>query len=332
VDQENRLLELKSLKTWLYTKLGIFKAVDGVSFDIAKGKTQGVVGESGCGKSMTALSIMGLIPVPPAKIVGGQILYYMGDKIIDLSKLDPKGQEMGEFRGNEISMIFQDPMTSLNPVYTIGSQISEAIRRHQRVNKKGAKEKSIEMLQMVGMPLPAQRVNEYPHQLSGGMRQRAMIAMALSCNPKLLIADEPTTALDVTIQAQILQLTTDLQDESGMSIMMITHDLGIIAETADDVAVMYLGKIIESADVRAIFHNPLHPYLIGLLESKPTIDARKDELVPIEGVVPEPLEMVWNKKCGFAQRCSKKMEICEFEEPREFTTEKTHKVKCWLYA
>ena len=331
MDSDGRLLELKELKTYLYTKANVFRAVDGISFDIGKNKIQGVVGESGCGKSMTALSIMGLVPIPPAKIVEGQILYHRNNEIIDLSKLDPKGTEMRGIRGNEIAMIFQEPMTSLNPVFPIGNQIMEAVQHHQKVKRIEAKSRAVEMLKAVGISLPEQRVNEYPHQLSGGMRQRVMIAMALSCYPKLLIADEPTTALDVTIQAQILQLMFDLKDEYAMSIMMITHDLGVIAETAEDVVVMYLGKIVESANVRETFHNPLHPYLRGLLESKPSIGIKREKLVSIKGVVPDPLEAVWKDKCSFAPRCPNKMDICTSEAPPIFVPKQDHKVKCWLY-
>ncbi len=332
MQSDRQLLELKNLKTYLYTKSGILKAVDGVSFEIDRKNIHGIVGESGCGKSITALSIMGLVPTPPARIVDGQILYHRNSEIIDLSKLDPKGAEIRSIRGNEIAMIFQEPLTSLNPVFSIGNQIIESIHFHQKVSKKEARKMAIEMLKKVGIPLPEQRVNEYPHQLSGGMRQRAMIAMALSCSPKLLIADEPTTALDVTIQAQILQIMFDLQEEYGMSIMMITHDLGIIAETAKQVVVMYLGKIVESSGVRETFHNPLHPYLKGLLQSKPSIGIKRERLIPIKGVVPDPIETAWQNKCSFAPRCPKRMDVCTEKEPKDIAQKENHKVKCWLYV
>jgi ABC-type dipeptide/oligopeptide/nickel transport system ATPase component len=256
----------------------VVRAVDGVNFSIARQRTLGVVGESGCGKSVTGLSIMGLIPMPPGKIVEGEVLYHRNGNVIDITKLNPKGREIRAIRGNEIAMIFQEPMTSLNPVYTIGNQIMEAIILHQKVNKKEARSRAIQMLVEVGMNLPEQRVDEYPHQLSGGMRQRAMIAMALSCNPSLLIADEPTTALDVTIQAQILELMKKLQEEFQMAIMMISHNLGVIAETSDDMVVMYMGKVVEQSDVRRVFHDPKHPYTQGLMKSIPSLVKRKERL------------------------------------------------------
>lgn len=328
---EDQLIQLNELKTWFYTEEGVVRAVDGVTFEIGQKKTQGVVGESGCGKSVTALSIMGLVPIPPGKIVEGEIIYHRNGDLMDLSKFNPKGKQMRSIRGNEIAMIFQEPMTSLNPVYTIGNQIMEAIRLHQKVGKKEARKRAIDMLIEVGMPLPEQRVDEYPHQLSGGMRQRAMIAMSLSCNPSLLIADEPTTALDVTIQAQILELMLGLQEELGMSIMMITHDLGVIAEIAEHVVIMYLGKIVESADIHNTFHDPKHPYLKGLLESIPSIGIKKEELIPIKGVVPDPLEMAWENQCSFAPRCPEVMDICTNQEPPVFEPEPDHQVRCWLY-
>ena len=250
------LIEVESLKTNFYTEAGVVHAVNGVDFTIAREKTLGVVGESGCGKSVTALSIMGLIR-SPGKIDSGAIRFYRNGEVIHLNDLDPKGSEMRAIRGNEIAMIFQEPMTALNPVYTIGNQIMESIMLHQKLGRKAARDRAIEMLQAVGIPAPERRVREYPHQLSGGMRQRAMIAMALSCNPSLLIADEPTTALDVTIQAQVLKLMNDLRNEFKAAIMFITHDLGVIAHIADDVVVMYLGRIVEKAGVKDIFHNPV---------------------------------------------------------------------------
>ena len=260
------LLEIKGLKTHFFTDEGVLPAVDGVDYWVRKGETLGVVGESGCGKSVTALSILGLIPQPPGKIVGGDILFE-GRSLLNLSK-----NQMRKIRGNKISMIFQEPMTSLNPVYTIGNQISEALKLHQGIRNRDALERSTEMLRLVGIPSPERRVNEYPHQLSGGMRQRAMIAMALSCNPSLLIADEPTTALDVTIQAQILDLMVSLKEELQTAIILITHDLGVVAESAARVVVMYAGKVVEESDVYQIFEHPLHPYTVGLLESIPRID------------------------------------------------------------
>jgi len=308
----------------------VVHAVDGVNFSIARQKTLGVVGESGCGKSVTGLSIMGLIPMPPGRIVEGEILYHRNGDIVDITKLNPKGKEIRSIRGNEIAMIFQEPMTSLNPVYTIGNQIMEAIILHQKVHKKEARVRAIQMLEAVGIPLPEQRVDEYPHQLSGGMRQRAMIAMALSCNPSLLIADEPTTALDVTIQAQILELMKKLQEEFRMAIMMITHNLGVIAETSDDVVVMYMGKVVEQSDVRRVFHDPKHPYTQGLMKSIPSLAKRKERLEPIKGVVPDPYDLP--PGCVFNPRCPYAMEICGKEEPPFLEVEKGHWAKCWLYA
>ena len=323
------LIELNDLKTYFYTEDGVVKAVDGVTFDIDKQQTMGVVGESGCGKSVTALSIMGLVPMPPGKIEGGEIIYHRDGGAIDLTKLDPKGQQMRSIRGNEIAMIFQEPMTSLNPVFTIGNQIMEAITLHQDVGKTEARSIAIQMLEEVGIPLPEQRVDEYPHQLSGGMRQRAMIAMALSCNPTMLIADEPTTALDVTIQAQILELMGDLQEEFDTSIMFITHDLGVIAEITDYVVVMYLGKIVESGNVREIYKNPTMPYTQGLMESIPSLDVDKGRLEPIKGVVPDPYEVP--DGCPFNNRCPHAMDICREKDPPLVEVEDGHKSSCWLH-
>ncbi|MFW6264547.1 MAG: ABC transporter ATP-binding protein [Bacillota bacterium] len=318
---KEKLLELKNLKTYFYTDEGISQAVDGVDFEIYPGETLGIVGESGSGKSVTSLSVMRLIPDPPGKIVDGEILF----KGKDLSKV--KLSKMQDIRGNEISMIFQEPMTSLNPVYTIGDQISETIIIHQNVNKKEAKIRAIEMLKKVGIPLPEQRVNEYPHQLSGGMRQRVMIAMALSCNPKLLIADEPTTALDVTIQAQILDLMNDLKKNLNMAIMMITHDLGVIAEVADRVVVMYAGKVVEYTDVKTLFKNPAHPYTWGLLNSIPRLDKEVDRLTAIPGVVPSALEFPGG--CRYNTRCPLAKEKCFTDEPPLSDYSEGHKTRCW---
>jgi peptide/nickel transport system ATP-binding protein/oligopeptide transport system ATP-binding protein len=323
------LIEIENLKTYFYTEDGVVRAVDGVDFTIEKEKTLGVVGESGCGKSVTALSIMGLIQIPPGKIEEGEILYHRNGKAKDLTQLNPKGKEYRSIRGNEIAMIFQEPMTSLNPVYTIGNQIMEAITLHQHLRKKDARKKAIEMLHAVGIPLPEQRIDDYPHQLSGGMRQRAMIAMALSCNPSLLIADEPTTALDVTIQAQVLDLMNDLRKDFRTAIMFITHDLGVIADMADDVVVMYLGKIVEGSDVRNVFHDPKHPYTQGLMNSIPSLATKKERLVPIKGVVPDPFEVP--PGCGFEPRCPHAMEVCKTQIPPLKEVASHHWGACWLY-
>ena len=323
------LIEVRGLKTYFYTEDGIVRAVDGVDYVIEQEETLGVVGESGCGKSVTALSIMGLVQIPPGKIEEGEILFHRDGKVMDLTKFNPKGREMRSIRGNEIAMIFQEPMTSLNPVYTIGNQIMEAIILHQKLDKKAAKQKAIDMLRAVGIPLPEQRVDEYPHQLSGGMRQRAMIAMAMSCNPSLLIADEPTTALDVTIQAQVLELMNALRAEFQASIQFITHDLGVIAGMADDVVVMYLGRIVEASNVREVFHNPKHPYTQGLMHSIPSLASIKERLEPIKGVVPDPFEVP--PGCGFEPRCPHAMEICKTKMPDLKEVAPGHTTACWLY-
>ncbi len=316
------LLEVNNLKTYFYTDEGVSKAVDGVSFYVDKGETLGIVGESGCGKSVTNLSVMRLIPDPPGKIVDGDIHF---DDIDVLSLPDNK---MRQIRGNEISMIFQEPMTSLNPVFTCGNQIMEAVRLHQNVGKSEARKRAIEMLKLVGIPAPEQRVDEYPHQLSGGMRQRVMIAMALSCNPKLLIADEPTTALDVTVQAQILELIKSLQEELGMSVIMITHDLGVIAEVADRVQVMYAGKVVEAGTTEEIYHEPKHPYTIGLLKSMPVLNQKKERLAVIEGVVPNPTE--FPSGCKFHPRCPlNDGKLCINEEPELTSSDNdAHPARC----
>ena len=317
------LLEVRDLKTCFYTEDGVVPAVDGVSFSVDKGETIGIVGESGCGKSVTSLSVMRLIPNPPGKIVGGEIIFE-GENILEKSEA-----EMRHIRGNEISMIFQEPMTSLNPVFTVGDQIMEAIMLHQKVGKREARKKTIEMLKLVGIPSAEKRVDEYPHQMSGGMRQRVMIAMALSCNPKLLIADEPTTALDVTIQAQILDLMLKLKEDLGTAIMLITHDLGVIAETVNKVVVMYAGKIVESADVVSIFKKPEHPYTLGLLGSIPKVNEDRERLQVIEGVVPNPFNMPTG--CRFHPRCSFARDICKEEEPELVDVEDGHQVRCWKF-
>lgn len=324
------LLEVEDLRTYFYTEDGVVKAVDGVTFRIEPQQTLGVVGESGCGKSVTALSIMGLVPMPPGKIVGGHIYLHRDGNRTDLTTLHPKGREYRSIRGKEIAMIFQEPMTSLNPVFTVGYQIMEAIMLHQKVSKKEARKKAIEMLRQVGIPEPEQRVDEYPHQLSGGMRQRAMIAMALSCNPSLLIADEPTTALDVTIQAQVLDLMRDLQNRFKMAIMFITHNLGVVAEMCQEVVVMYLGKVVEHAMVRPLFHEPKHPYTQGLLNSIPSLATKKKRLEPIKGIVPDPLDAP--PGCPFNPRCPHVMEICTREMPPLKEVAPNHHAACWLYA
>jgi peptide/nickel transport system ATP-binding protein/oligopeptide transport system ATP-binding protein len=302
------------------------KAVDGIDLDLREGETLGIVGESGCGKSVTALSILQLIPSPPGKIVKGEI-YFEGNDLLALSE-----GEMRKIRGRSISMIFQEPMTCLNPVFQVGDQISEILRLHERVSRKEAWERSIEMLRMVGIPSPERRVREYPHHLSGGMRQRAMIAMAMACSPKLMIADEPTTALDVTIQAQILELMTHLKEEKAMSLILITHNLGVIAETVQNVMVMYAGRILEYADVRSIFVNPKHPYTQGLLNSIPRVDrddTKKERLEAIPGLVPSLLDLPAG--CKFLERCKYAFDPCAAEEPPLRGNDSGHFVRCWLY-
>ena len=317
------LLQVKDLVTRFVTDDGTLTAVDNVSFSVRTGEVLGIVGESGCGKSVACLSIMRLIQDPPGKIASGEILF----EGRDLLKLDDR--RMRAIRGNEIAMIFQEPMTSFNPVYTIGNQISEAIELHQGLKPAQARLKTIEMLKLVGIPGPENVVDEYPHRFSGGMRQRAMIAMALSCNPKLLIADEPTTALDVTIQAQILELMKELKRAINTAIIFITHDLGVIAEIAQQVVVMYAGRIIESADVVSLFREPKHPYTIGLINSKPRIEVEQDVLAYIPGAVPNPLHMP--SGCPFHPRCAHAMQVCRATMPPETVTGPGHTVRCWLY-
>ena len=329
VREEKRLLEIKNLSTYFHLDEGIVKAVDDVSFSINRGETLGVVGESGCGKSVTALSIMQLIAKPRGRIEHGKITYY-GDKgdPIEITSLDPHGKRMRGIRGNEIAMIFQEPMVSLNPVYPVGEQIMEAVRTHQTADKKKARERALEMLEKVRISAPAQFLSLYPHELSGGMRQRVMIAMALSCNPSLLIADEPTTALDVTIEAQILDLIYELKSDFQAAVMFITHDLKVIGDMANRVIVIYAGKIVEEAVVDDIFYNPKHPYTQGLLESIPQIGLKK-RLIPVTGTVPGLTDLP--KGCYFEPRCPLSMEICRTEQPPIFGVEKAHEVKCWLY-
>ena len=316
------LIEIRDLQTSFFTGEGELRAVDGVSFAIEEGRTMGLVGESGCGKSVTALSTMQLIPRSAGRIVGGEIRY-RGENLLDFDEA-----RMRRVRGNEISMIFQEPMTSLNPVFTVGTQIEEAIILHQRLNKKDARDKAIEMLRLVKIPDPEARVDDYPHELSGGMRQRVMIAMALSCNPSLLIADEPTTALDVTIQAQILNLIEELQEQLGMALLLITHDLGVVAEQADDVAIMYAGRIVEHATPEVIFSRPLHPYTVGLLKSIPGYGGIGEKLEAIPGIVPSPLNLP--EGCRFSDRCSRVEDQCRLREPELREVEEGHFVSCFL--
>jgi oligopeptide/dipeptide ABC transporter ATP-binding protein len=318
------LLEVKGLKTYFDTDRGVIRAVDGVSLSIEAGQTLGVVGESGCGKSVTALSILRLVHKPVGRIAGGEILFD-GKNLLTLSE-----QEMRSVRGNRISMIFQEPMTSLNPVYTVREQIMEPLMQHQRLDKNKARKKAEEMLDLVGIPGATRRLDEYPHQFSGGQRQRIMIAMALACNPGLLIADEPTTALDVTVQAQILDLMNDLKKEFGSSILLITHALGVIAETAQRVVVMYAARVVEEADVEALFHKPLHPYTKGLLHSIPRLDEDRERLDVIPGVVPNPLD--FPEGCRFHNRCSFCFEKCRMQEPPLFLLKGGRSVRCWLCA
>jgi len=319
------LLEIRDLKTHFATDDGMVQAVDGVNLTIARGETLGVVGESGCGKTVTALSVLKLIAMPPGRIVAGQILW-QGRDLVPLAP-----QEMNDIRSKEIAIIFQEPMTSLNPVFTVGEQIAEVLRRHEGLGRRAALERTVDMLGLVQIPNPRRRVHDYPHQFSGGMRQRVMIAMALSCNPKLLIADEPTTALDVTIQAQILELLADLKSRLGMAIMLITHAMGVVAETTQRVVVMYAGKVIKEASVKQLFGNPRHPYTQGLIRSIPRIDTsaiRKTRLEAIGGVVPSLLNPP--PGCRFAARCKFAMDVCRQAIPPLREIEPGHKVACVL--
>ncbi|MGI6081069.1 MAG: ABC transporter ATP-binding protein [Candidatus Avilachnospira sp.] len=319
-----KILEVKHLKTYFHTDAGLSKAVNDVSFSVEKKKTLGIVGESGCGKSITSLSIMGLVEIPPGQIAGGEIIFE-GEDLLKKSE-----KEMSEIRGKKIAMIFQEPMTSLNPVFTVGQQITEALMLHEKLTKREARKKGIEMLKKVKIPLAEKRFDEYPHQLSGGMRQRVMIAMALCCNPDLLICDEPTTALDVTIQAQILELINELKEETGTSVMMITHDLGVIAEVADDVMVMYAGKVVEYATGDQIFEKPMHPYTHGLMSCIPKLDGDDTKrLSVIEGMVPSFDEMP--KGCAFCPRCPEAKDICRQKMPKLAEAEGRY-VRCFKYT
>ncbi len=325
---EDNILEIDNLHTYFFTEQGVVKAVNGVSMTIPKHSTVGIVGESGCGKSVTSMSVMRLIQGPTGQIYSGEIRFKAKEKTFDIAKMPMR--DIHKIRGSEIAMIFQEPMTSLNPIFTIGEQLDEVtFINNEKATKEDAKAKSIEMLNLVGIAMPERVYGAYPHELSGGMRQRVMIAMALASDPRLIIADEPTTALDVTIQAQILDLLRDLKDKIDGSIMLITHDLGIIAEMADYVVVMYAGRVIEQGTVDEIFHNPLHPYTIGLQKSKPTLDSDSEELYNIPGNVPNPINMP--NHCYFKERCAKCIGKCSGEYPGMIQVSPTHFVSCHLY-
>ena len=320
-----KLLEVKDLATHFFTPDGVVKAVDGISYHIDEGEVLGMVGESGCGKSVSALSIMRLVASPPGKTVAGEVLFE-GENLLNVDD-----REMRRIRGNRMAMVFQEPMTSLNPVLTIGRQITETLELHQQMTKGQARERAAELVRLVGIPDAARRLKDYPHQFSGGMRQRVMIAMALSCNPRLIIADEPTTALDVTIQAQILELMQSLSDQFGTAMLIITHNLGVVARYASRVVVMYAGKIIETGTAREIYHNPRHPYTLGLLNSVPRLDeARKVKLDPIEGMPPDLIELPVG--CSFAPRCGFVYERCTQETPYLMQTTDAHESACWRHA
>ena len=322
---EKIILEVKNLRTYFYTEEGVVHGVDNLNYQLREKETLAIVGESGCGKSVSSLSLLRIIQSPPGRIEEGSEILFDGKDLLKLSE-----REMRSIRGNDISMIFQEPMTSLNPVMTVGQQMYQILHYHQKMNKKQARERTVEMLQFVGIPSPEMVVDQYPHQLSGGMRQRVMIAMALSCNPRVLIADEPTTALDVTIQAQILKLMADLRERFGTSIVLITHDMGIVAEMADNVLVMYAGQAIEYAGVREIFADPKHPYTRGLLMSIPKLHEEVERLYAIKGSVPSAVN--FPKGCRFAPRCENCMELCKEQEPPFYELEGGRKVRCHLYA
>jgi len=333
VDDTSPILEIKDLKTYFYLEKSTVRALDGVNLTLSRKSTLGLVGESGCGKSIMAMSVMRLIQSPPGKIVNGQINLYRksSQEIIDLVKLDPHGSEIRSIRGREIAIVFQEPMTSLNPLYMVGDQIAEAVRVHQKVGRREALARAMEMLTKVQISAPKQRLKEYPHQLSGGMRQRVMIALALSCNPAILIADEPTTALDVTVQAQILDLMNQLQADLDASIILITHNLGVVSQMTAQVAVMYLGKIVEYAETRELFHHPLHPYTVGLLKSVPVLGRKgKNVLVPIKGMVPTPTDVI--PGCPFEPRCPHAMPVCRQQQPLLRDLQPGHQAACWLYG
>ena len=322
------LLSVKDLRSWFFTDQGVAKAVDGVSFEVREGETLGLVGESGCGKTVTSLSVLGLLPDPPARIMNGSSISFRGEELVGAPE-----PSLRALRGNEISMIFQEPMTSLNPVYTVGEQIGEALRLHRGLDRKAARVESAQLLREVGIPDPEARLDEYPHRMSGGMRQRVMIAMALSCEPRLLIADEPTTALDVTIQAQILELLADLRERRGMAVLLITHDLGVVAEVCDRVLIMYAGQVVETGSVHEIFADPRHPYTKGLLESLPSLAQPGRRLKAIPGTVPDSID--WPIGCRFEQRCPLRAPGCErpqgLHEPggAERAVRADRAVRCW---
>ncbi len=315
------LLQIKELETHFFTSEGVVRAVNGVSYDVQPGETLGLVGESGSGKSVSALSLMRLIPNPPGKIVGGEVIFD-GESLLDVDDA-----RMREIRGNDIAMVFQEPMTSLNPVLTIGRQLTEALELHMSLKRRDAETRAIELLHLVGIPAAEERLHDYPHQFSGGMRQRVMIAMALSCDPKLLLADEPTTALDVTIQAQVLEVMARLSRELGTAVIVITHNLGVVARYADRVNVMYAGRIVESGSANEIYHNPRHAYTLGLLESVPRLDARTGRLIPIEGVPPDLTNLPVG--CAFEPRCRFATDICREERPELTEVFEGHKMACW---
>jgi peptide/nickel transport system ATP-binding protein len=338
MEQDKPLLKVENLEVQFYSVEGTLRAVNGVTFNLRDGETLGIVGESGCGKSVTSQGIMRIIP-GNGKIVDGNILLRQredeanseGDGYLDLTQLDPRGEEIRSIRGRDISMVFQEPMTSFSPVYTIGNQIIEVIRLHQKLDKQAARERAIELLRLVEMPKPEEHIDSFSFSLSGGMRQRAMIAMALACSPRILIADEPTSALDVTIQAQILDMIGNLQEKMHMSVIMITHDLGVIAQLTDNVLIMYLGDGMEYGPVDTIYHNPKHPYTVGLLKSVPVLGEQvKEDLVPIEGIVPSLYKKP--KGCPFNTRCPQVMDICREAEPENVMIEENHYVKCHLYT
>jgi peptide/nickel transport system ATP-binding protein len=325
MNEDTPLLEVNDLRTYFHTDAGTAKAVDGVSFHVGKGEVLGIVGESGCGKSVTSLSIMQLIPRPPGEILEGSSIRFKGDELVGAGE-----KRMRDLRGNDIAMIFQEPMTSLNPVFPVGDQIGEAVRLHRSMNRREARERSVEMLRLVGIPNPGARADDYPHQLSGGQRQRVMIAMALACEPELLIADEPTTALDVTIQAQILDLLAELRSRLGMAVILITHDLGVVAEVCDRVVVMYAGEVVEHGTVAQIFADPRHPYTEGLLKAVPRLGVRQEKLAVIPGTVPSPIH--WPVGCRFHDRCPYVWDKCVREYPPllEVASNPARTARCWL--
>lgn len=335
-NRDNMLLEIRDLKVHFFLDEGVIRAVDGVSFNVRRGQTLGVIGESGCGKSVTAQSVLRILPTPPAKIINGNILFHRqtesGIETVDLTTLSPDGKKIRDIRGKDISMVFQEPMTSFGPLNTIGDQIMETIMIHEKVSRQEARDRTIDLLRRVGIPKAEQRVDAYPHQFSGGMRQRAMIAMALSCSPQLLIADEPTTALDVTVEAQILELLRELQEATKMSIILITHNLAVVSEVAEEIIVMYLGRVVEHASTSDIFDSPMHPYTQGLWRSIPKLDGEISELIPIKGVVPSPHQIP--KGCVFYPRCEEYMPgVCDRNEfPPSIEVSPGHWVSCFKYA